>query len=270
MALVVVRGTGDVGSAVAHSLYRAGYSVALHDAAHAPHTRRGMAFVDALYRGTVELEGVLGKRVRDLRDLVVMVRCRRAVPVVAAPLADVLDAVRPDVLVDARMRKHEVPESQRGLAPLVIGLGPNFEAGANADAAIETKWGDELGTVLWTGRTADLAGEPQEIGGHARERYVYAPREGRFETAFDVGDAVTAGQEVPRIGDTPVHAPISGCLRGIAHAGAHVRMRAKILEVDPRADPARVRGLGERPRRIAQGVLEALQARNPGRDAAPG
>jgi hypothetical protein len=38
-------------------------------------------------------------------------------------------------VIDARMRKRAVPEGQRGLAPLTIGLGPNFIAGENVDVA---------------------------------------------------------------------------------------------------------------------------------------
>ena len=44
---VVVRGTGDVGSAVAHALFGAGLAVALHDDPRPAATRRGMAFVMA-------------------------------------------------------------------------------------------------------------------------------------------------------------------------------------------------------------------------------
>lgn len=217
-----------------------------------------MAFVDALFQGTAELEGLRAKRARDLGDLPPMLRCRRAIPIVDAALEDVVATVQPQVVVDARMRKHEVPESQRGLAPLTIGLGPNFEAGKNVDLAVETAWGEELGAVIRTGPTRALAGEPMSIEGHARDRYVYAPVAGLFATRYGIGDSVVQGQEVARIGETVIRAPISGCLRGITHDGVPVRMDTKVLEVDPRGDPRAVRGLGERPRRIAEGVLQAV------------
>lgn len=258
MAVVLVRGTGDVGSAVAALLCRAGHHVVLHDSSTPSHSRRGMAFVDALYHGTAELEGVLAKRARSVSDLPYMLRCRRAVPVVDAPLEEVVAKVQPQVLVDARMRKHERPEAQRGLAGLTIGLGPNFEAGKNVDLAVETAWGDELGKVIHAGQTRALAGEPTPIEGHARDRYVYAPAAGVFTTQHNIGDSVAQGQEVARIGDVVIRAPLSGCLRGITHDGAPVREGAKVLEVDPRGDPSRVRGFGERPRRIAEGVLQAV------------
>lgn len=258
MAIVLIRGTGDVGSAVAAVLARAGHQVVLHDGSSPSHTRRGMAFVDALYHGIAELEGMLAKRARSVRDLTFMLNCRRALPVVDAPLDNVMASVRPDVLVDARMRKHQHPESQRGLAPLTIGLGPNFEAGENVDLAIETKWGDDLGRVIRKGATLDLEGEPQPIDGHSRDRYVYAPIAGVFTTRLNVGDLVTEGQEVARIGETAIPAPLSGCLRGITHDGATVAFRTKIIEIDTRGDPTLVYGLGRRPKIIAEGVLEAV------------
>lgn len=263
MSMILVRGTGDVGSAVAHALYTAGHTVVLHDAPAPAHTRRGMAFVNALFEGKAELDGVLAKRAKTLADLTKMTDCHRAVAVVDAPLESVVSSVQPDVLVDARMRKHENPESQRGLAPLTVGLGPNFEAGVNADVVVETAWGDELGSVSWSGRTHDLAGEPQKLAGHARDRYVYAPGPGVFRTRLNVGDIVTRGQEVARIDGTPVYAPLSGCLRGLTHDGVRIQAGTKIVEVDPRGLAGAARGIGERPRLIARGVLEVVGARLP-------
>jgi xanthine dehydrogenase accessory factor len=258
MAVVLVRGTGDVASAVAALLCHAGHRVVLHDSASPAHTRRGMAFADALYHGTPELEGILAKRIRTLRDLAPMLRCGRAVPVADAPFEHVLAAAGPHVLVDARMRKRAEPEAQRGLASLTIGLGPNFEAGRNVDIAVETAWGDALGSVIRAGRTRALEGEPVPIGGRARERYVYAPTAGVFHTPHSIGQRVEEGQEVARIGGTALYAPLSGCLRGLTHDGAPVALGTKVIEVDPRGDPQAARGLGERPRRIAEGVLRAV------------
>lgn len=258
MGTVLIRGSGDVGSAIACALYRAGHSVVLHDTPQPTHHRRGMAFADALYEGVSELQGVLAKKSKTLGALPHMVRCGRAVPVADQPFEEVITIVRPDVLVDARMRKRLRPESQRGLAPLTIGVGPNFEAGVNADAAIESAWCDDLGSVLWSGRTRDLAGEPQEIAGFARQRYIYAPCAGFFSTRLNVGDSVTHGQEIAQIDGTPLHAPLAGCLRGLTHDGARVQVGTKVIEVDPRGAADATRGLGERPQRIAEGVLKAV------------
>ena len=217
-----------------------------------------MSFTDALYRGKAELEGTLAKYARTVRDLALMVQCQRAIPVIDMPLQGALSALRPDVLVDARMRKHHPPEFQCGLAPLTVGLGPNFVAGRTTDVVVETAWGVHLGEVIKAGRALDLVGEPREIDGCGRERFVYSPLAGTFRTHLDVGATVVAGEQVGRIGDTLLYAPLSGCLRGLAQDGASVEINAKIIEVDPRGAKLLVLGLGDRPKKIAQSVLRIV------------
>ncbi|MBV8120640.1 MAG: xanthine dehydrogenase, partial [Alphaproteobacteria bacterium] len=60
------------------------------------------------------------------------------------------------------------------------------------------------------------------------------------------------------VGSLILRAPIGGVLRGLTRSGVGVPARTKVIEVDPRGDPAKVLGLGERPRRIAEGVLSAI------------
>ena len=69
MAIVVVRGTGDVGSAIAHRLFVAGNTVVLHDQGRPAHARRGVSFVDALFEGRATLQGVHAKLVRGAESL---------------------------------------------------------------------------------------------------------------------------------------------------------------------------------------------------------
>lgn len=254
--MFLVRGSSDVGSAVAHALYSAGCRVAIHDEPEPSAARRLMAYSDALYDGHAELAGVAARRcaVEDLADAL---HCRAFIPVTAAPLDDTLRAVAWRALIDARMRKRAVPEDQTALAPLVVGLGPNFVAGGNVHVAVETSY-EDLGRVIRDGATLPLRGEPRPIAGTGRERYVYAPVAGYFEALLGIATPVTAGQPVARIGTTILCAPIDGAVRGLARSGIPVQVGAKVIEVDPRGPSAVTGGIGERPRRIAQGVLEAL------------
>ena len=259
MAKILVQGCGDVGSAVAHVLFCAGHSVVLHDSPRPPHLRRHMAFANALFEGEVMLEGVLAKRVKAIDSLPIMAQCRRAVPVAAQEIESVRLALAPGVIVDARMRKRRVPESQRGSAKLVIGLGPNFCAGQNADIAIETSWGERMGEIVRAGPTMALSGEPRDIGGYRRERFVYAAAGGTFRTDVVIGCHVAAGEAIGWIEGIAVHAPLTGILRGLTHDGAEVEQGTKIVEIDPQSDVALLSGLGARPRRIAEGVLKAVE-----------
>lgn len=253
---ILVRGANDVGSAVAHLLFSRGYAVVLHETPNPTTARRRMSFTDAVFDGRAILDGVVAELVPD-SALLNKLEERQILPVSVADFSALLQLLQPQVLIDARMRKHSQPESQRGLAPLTLGLGPNFVAGATVDIGIETGW-DALGQIVRNGATRPLQGEPRAIEGHARERYVYAPRAGVFQTPHHIGDAVNPGAEVARIDDTPLLAPIGGILRGLTRPGVPVALKAKVVEIDPRVNGAQIAGIGERPARIAQGVLTAL------------
>ena len=256
-----MRGSGDVGSAVAQVLLRAGCGVVLHDVDRPTAPRRGMAFADAIFDGSCELEGVRARRIDDIIGLAPAAAARDAVCVTTAGLGFVLADLQPDVLVDARMRKHELPEGQLDLAPLTIGLGPGFVAGETTHLAIETQWGDALGAVVTAGPTRPLAGEPRSFDGHARDRFVYAPVAGVLRTEAAIGDRVHAGALVAMIDGEALTAPLDGILRGLTHDDVPVTRGLKVVEVDPRGDLSKVVGIGPRPRRIAEGVLDALEGR---------
>jgi xanthine dehydrogenase accessory factor len=255
---VLVRGLGDVGSAVAHCLFREGYAVVIHDEPTPATTRRGMAFADAAFDGRATLEGVDAVRAPNLLRVDELLASRRAIPVYVRPLGPLLTRFAPDVLVDARMRKHAPPEGQTGLAPLVVGLGPRLVAGTHADVVVETSW-EDLGRVITAGAPRPLAGEPRTLGGHARDRYVYAPFDGVFRTKARIGDVVQRGQEIAEIGATVLAAPLDGAIRGLTRDGVRVTVRTKVIEIDPRGAAAEVRGISERPRRIADGVRAAIR-----------
>jgi xanthine dehydrogenase accessory factor len=263
MKTILVRGSGDVGSAVAHTLFGAGYAVFIHDSAQPTATRRKMAFCDAIFDGVAALEGVNAQYMNDLAEIDVHLASRVLIPITSLDLEILIAAIKPDVLVDGRMKKHEQPEIQISLAPFTVGLGPNFVAGETVHAAVETGWNEKLGQVIWQGATRPLEGEPQKIEGHARDRYVYAPIAGLFQTTSCIDDMVTAGQKVANIGNSILHAPISGIIRGLTHDGVPVALKAKVIEVDPRGELSRTTGIPERPRLIALGALEAIKQKSP-------
>ncbi len=239
--------------------FKAGYGVVIHELALPTVPRRKMAFADAVFDGEATLNGVQARRVDDLSLLTDLLPEHKIIPLVIAEFSKALESLHPQILVDARMKKHSQPEPQFHLAGLTIGLGPNFVAGENVHFAVETAWGELLGQIIERGTTHPLEGEPREIAGHARDRYVYAPSAGIFYTSYQIGDKVEARQEVARIDLTPLFAPICGILRGLTRDGVPVSIKTKVIEIDPRLENAQVAGIAERPARIAKGVLGAVQ-----------
>lgn len=165
---VAVRGANDIGSAVAHRLFQAGFKVVLHDDPAPAHLRRGMAFTDAFFAGSTELDGVSACLAVSVDDLTGVAS---GPFVTALPFPEVLDALRPGVVVDARMRKRAVPEDQRAFAALSIGLGPGFEAGRNCSVAIETAWGESLGQIVRSGPTRGNRTFRAKSGAFPESRY---------------------------------------------------------------------------------------------------
>ena len=217
-----------------------------------------MAFTDSIFDGRCELAGVAAVRVDSVQEIVPAAVSRAWIPVVVSlDLAGLLRLLGPDAMVDARIRKREHPQHQRGLASLTIGLGPNFIAGDNVDVVIETSW-DDLGRIIYTGAARPLAGEPRSLAGRGRERFVYASVGGVLRSAARIGEPVAAGDVVALIGSTPVLAPIPGSIRALSRDGVLVAAGTKVLEIDP-GDEAAAVTIGERPGRIADSVREVVE-----------
>ena len=259
--LVFVKGAGDVGSAVAHTLFQAGWPVVLLESAEPVTARRGMSFAEAVFEGRAELEGVQAVRVNDPVGVPEVLERGRELPLFVGSIDELRQILTPRVVVDARLRKRECPERQLDEAPLTIGLGPGFVAGETTHLAIETSWGPNLGAVLEHGETEAYTGQPRAVRGYARERYTYAPAAGRWRTSRRIGDPVRAGEPLGTLDGQPLAAAIDGVVRGVTRDGVRVSAGAKVADVDPRGAEAEIVGIAERPRRIAGGVLTALQRR---------
>lgn len=262
---VAVLGVGDVGTAVGHALHRAGAAVLLIETSQPTAPRRGMCWVDAVFDGVSTVAGLSAVRVfcPEEADQAMMHRCW--LPLAVEPDVPAwLSALDVSMLVDARLRKHAAGQPDlRDLAALTVGIGPGYMAGYNADYVVESAWGEDLGRVIERGSALALSGEPRPILGFGRERLVYSPAKGRFASTRCIADSVLTGDLIGQIntadGCIPLFAPLSGVLRGLTRPGVQVQQSTKLVEVDPRNDPGLCFGLGERPRCIAQGVVEIWQ-----------
>jgi xanthine dehydrogenase accessory factor len=261
MALVI--GGGELGSATAHRLARSGFGVAVVDIARPKCIRREVCFATAALEGETLVEGI---RVRHSGTVDDAQRCIRSgeVPLLTLDYRRVSRELRPDIIVDARMTKTESDISS-GMAPLVIGLGPGFEAGRNVDAVIETMRGHDLGRVIDRGRAAAFTGVPGEIGGLTSERVIRSPRAGVLDSRAAIGDLVKKDDVVAVVRSgtgagkhDKVRAPISGLLRGMIAGGTRVKKGQKIGDVDPRGRDVDPSTISDKGRAVAGGVLEAI------------
>lgn len=261
MPRVLVRGFNEFGSAIAFQLFHRGVPVLLHDRPLPDDCRRTTSFTDAVWLGSVERDGVSARRIDDPRALEAVIEERSVIPLVVEPIEAVLAAYRPDVLIDARMRKREVQERQRGLAPLTVGLGPGFVAGEQVDLIVETGFGEDFARVSDRGATRPQSGEPGKVNGVGRQRFVYAPAAGLFRTSLEIGALVQPGDVTGTLDGTPVLAPVAGALAALVHDNVPVKAGVRLLIVEPRGPEAITRGIGQRQAQLASLLIPRLEER---------
>ncbi len=253
--LVVLRGGGDLGTGVAYRLSRAGFPVVVVELARPLTIRRTVAVSTAVLEGEVTVEGMSARLVASEAEAVdaatsgtVGVLVNEGFPAFPRPVS---------VLVDARLAKRNI-DTTIDLAPLVMGLGPGFNAGEDCHAIVETKRGHHLGRVMWEGSAESDTGVPGEVGGRSSERVIRAPVAGAASWAVEIGDSVEAGQVIGRVGVATVETSIGGVVRGLIAEGHPAEAGLKLADIDPRGDAAATREISDKALAVGGGALEAV------------
>ncbi len=255
---VIVRGGGDLATGVLWRLHRVGFRVACLEVAVPTVIRRTVSAAQAVFDGEACVEGTRFV----LLEKGEFPRVPGTVPVWVDPGAESLVDVCPDCVVDAIIAKENLG-THKGMAPLVIALGPGFEAGVDVHCVVETKRGHNLGRVIYRGSAAPNTGIPGVIGGESEKRLVRSPGEGFFTSDVKIGDIVSEGQILGRVADLPVRARIAGLVRGQIHPSVRVVRGMKIGDIDPRIEQGNWNTISDKALSIAGGVLEAVVAAIP-------
>lgn len=254
--VIAIKGAGEMASAIAWRLHRGRFGrVYLMELAQPTAIRRRVAFSEAVYQGSQQVEDVTAVCVGDPASLDEVWRDGR-IGLLIDPEWASIRVRRPDVLVDAILAKQNLG-TRRDEAPFVIALGPGFTAGVDAHVVIGTNRGHNLGRVYTTGADEPHTGVPGKIGGYTVERVIRAPCDGVFSTALDIGTCVREGEAIGAVGGQPLRAGIAGIMRGLLRSGATVRSGAKIGDIDPRGMPVYCETISDKARAIAGSVLEA-------------
>jgi xanthine dehydrogenase accessory factor len=254
--VVLIRGGGEVASGVAHRLARAHFRVCITEAPQHLAISRGVAFCEAVYHGKKEVEGVVARHVTSA-DEIPKVWQENEIPIIVDPEASIRDTLNPDVLIDAIMAKRNLGTKITD-APLVIGLGPGFEAGKDVHMVVETNNSENLGKVILNGEAEKDTGIPIAIGGLTFKRVLHSPKDGLFLTDKGIGDFVTAGEVVASVAEQPIKAEIGGVIRALLRSRTAVRKGTKLGEIDPSGNRETCYTIRARVRAIAGGVLEAI------------
>ena len=259
----MLRGGGDLATGVAWRLTRQGWPVVVLELAEPLAVRRPVSLSTAVADGEITVQGMRGVRVDEHREALAVTE-QGDVAVLVAPELAVLDQVRPDVVVDARLAKRNIDTSIHD-AEVVVALGPGFTAGRDCHAVVETMRGPDLGRVMWRGSAQPDTGVPAEVGGQAAHRVLRAPVAGEVSWHVEIGDSVVDGQLLATVAGEAVVASFDGVLRGAIRTGMTVPAGLKIGDLDPRGDPSACYEISDKALAVGNGVLEAVLARRSGR-----
>lgn len=255
--LIIVRGGGDIATGTIHKLHRSGFPVVILEIEKPSTIRRKVAFSEAMYEGEVMVEGVTCKRANHFKEITPIL-AEGKIPILQDETCEILDYVKPLALVDGILAKKNLG-TRRDMAPITVGLGPGFLAGADVDVVIETQRGHDLGRILFEGYAAKNTGIPGIIGGYGKERVIHSPESGLIKNICQISDTVTKGEVIASIGETKVIATIDGIVRGIIRDGYPVTKGLKIADIDPRLEEKKnCFTISDKARCIGGSVLEAI------------
>lgn len=253
---VLIKGAGDLATGIAYEFWLAGYEVLMTEIEIPLAVRRTVSFSRAVYEGEAQVEKAKGILVQNLEEACA-VTAKGDIAVIVDETAKIREAYGPDVLIDGIMAKRNTGTCKAD-APLVIGIGPGFTAGADCHYVIETQRGPSLGKIICQGSAVPNTGIPGEIAGYTIERLIRASASGTMEPEAQIGDLVKKGQLVAVTGGVPVYAQMSGIVRGMLQEGVQVEEGLKIGDIDARENPEYCYTISDKARKIGRGAVEAV------------
>jgi xanthine dehydrogenase accessory factor len=263
-ATAVVKGGGELGTAVALALGRAGWHVVVTELPRPTVLRPQLSLAEAAFAGMVRRDDWCAVRASAPSEAVALLRQPATIPLYLGSSIELLQTIRPALVVDARMRRGVEPERQRHEAPRVIGLGPRLIAGEHVDLVIETCPGSDLGRVVRVGAARPHVPLPRRAHGTAEE-YVRAPSAGLWRTTRAIGDLVRAGDVLGWLDGEALRAPVDGCVRGLVHDAVSAPAGLKVATVHPGDWQRKEAGISHRAKTVAS-VVATLAGETAGDD----
>ncbi len=254
---VGIKGAGEMASGLAWRLYQSNIrKIFMMESENPLAVRRGVCFSEAVYTEKKSVEGVNAVKAEDSNDIHYAWQ-RHQLAVIIDPKWKFVSIIKPDIVIDAILAKKNIGTTMDE-APLVIGLGPGFEAGKDVHIVVETNRGHNLGKVIVSGAAEKNTGIPGKIDGYTKERVLRSPADGPFLAEFQIGMAVKPGDVIGYVGKNNITAEIPGVLRGLIKPGTVVKKGLKIGDIDPRGNSEYCNTISDKARAVAGGVLEAV------------
>lgn len=258
--LIIVRGAGDLATGVIKRLFDSGFKVLALEVEKPSMIRRTVSFGQCVYDGTYKVEGVKSVLVTKDENVICNVEKiikAKEIPIIIDPKGDMIEVFKPKIVIDAILAKRNLGTTIN-MADIVIGMGPGFEAKVDVDAVIETMRGHDLGRVIYQGMALKDTGIPGLIASEGVNRVVKSPSKGTVKTIKRIGDNVSKGEVILKVGDKAVLATLTGVLRGLIMDGYEVSEGFKIADIDPRDVKNNCYTISDKARSLGGAALEAV------------
>jgi len=251
---VFIRGAGELASGVALTLHRVGFKVIMSELSEPLAIRRTVCFGQAMRTESQIVENI--KAVRSNIESYSGILDNGNIPILIDS-TNLLTQLDPDIYIDARMMKAEVPD-RRDTDYFTIGLGPGFIVDKNCNSIIETMRGHNLGKVLWNGSAQKNTGVPGKIGGESSKRVIHSEYQGKVKWLVNIGDIVVKDQIIGTVDDHEIRSKIDGLVRGLISPKVDCVKGIKIADIDPRGEKIDYMTISDKARNIGRGTLEAI------------
>ncbi|MEX2664447.1 selenium-dependent molybdenum cofactor biosynthesis protein YqeB [Candidatus Uabimicrobium amorphum] len=256
--LIVVKGAGEMASAIAHRLMMCHFPVVMTEVENPSVIRRTVSFAQAIFHNKYCLQNICAEKVakENISEILRLVT-QKIIPVVVDPTATIIRSLKPAVVIDAIIAKRNTGTAIHD-APLVIGVGPGFTARQDVHFVIESNRGHHLARIICNGKAEENTSTPGNIAGMTNERLLRAPVDGEFVAHTFIGAPIKSGELFGKIGEHTIKAKISGVVRGIIADGHFCKVRTKIGDIDPRGEIEYCFCMSEKARNISGAILEVV------------
>ena len=247
-SVIMIKGAGEMASAIACSLYKAGYTRILMTELQRPLSiSRQNCFSEAFFSLTKEIDGVKARSVKPLRPIIHSNWIDGFIAVLHDPTAESIAEVEPKIIIDARNIK-ENPDTAMDDAEFVIGLGDAFTAGVNCHIAIPSSaWKTKGGDNVKHSKTADtISIESINI--------LKSNMDGFFTTDHKIGESIQKDEVLAHINEVAVKSPVKGLIRSILRNKTAITSGTKIAEIDTQSSAVSA-GIREKWIPVAETVL---------------
>jgi xanthine dehydrogenase accessory factor len=260
--LIVVRGAGQLGSAVVQKFYRSGKRLLVLEK-EAPTTLFGsVSLASAVYTQTSQVEDICARTIPNVRYLMSAWQ-DGVVPILIDPSMRRLGNLRPTCIIDATS-SHCNDAMHPSKAPITLALGPGFIAGQEVDAVIDTTAGHNQGQIIFEGQLEKIYETSLQANG---QWMLTSPCRGPIfhRNQVSIGSLVQKDQLLFILAGESIYAPVKGIVRGLLPNACTALAGQKVALIDPNLSLPFTR-IASQARCIAGSALEAflyLQANRP-------